>query len=71
MASMSEGPGVDRAVVFQHASLLPWRTIIGNIRYGNEPLMLWSACPGMAKADWIAETLQWMIHPQVDRVQRS
>jgi protein SCO1 len=44
---------------------------IGNIRYGNEPLMLWSACPGMAKADWIAETLQWMIHPQVVRVQRS
>jgi len=44
---------------------------IGNIRYGNEPLMLWSACPGMAKADWIAETLQWMIRPQVDRVQRS
>lgn len=44
---------------------------IGNIRYGNEPLMLWSACPGMAHADWIAETLQWMIHPQVDRVQKS
>jgi hypothetical protein len=34
-------------------------------------LMLWSACPGMAHADWIAETLQWMIHPQVDRVQKS
>jgi NitT/TauT family transport system ATP-binding protein len=30
------GPGVDRAVVFQHASLLPWRTIAGNIRYGME-----------------------------------
>jgi NitT/TauT family transport system ATP-binding protein len=30
------GPGVDRAVVFQHASLLPWRTILGNIRYGME-----------------------------------
>jgi NitT/TauT family transport system ATP-binding protein len=30
------GPGVDRAVVFQHSSLLPWRTIIGNIRYGME-----------------------------------
>jgi len=44
---------------------------IGNIRYGNEPLMLWSACPGMAHADWIAETLQWMIRPQVDRVQKS
>ncbi|MBV9504544.1 MAG: ABC transporter ATP-binding protein [Acidobacteriia bacterium] len=31
-----DGPGVDRAVVFQHASLLPWRTILGNIRYGME-----------------------------------
>jgi NitT/TauT family transport system ATP-binding protein len=30
------GPGTDRAVVFQHASLLPWRTIAGNIRYGME-----------------------------------
>jgi len=31
-----KGPGVDRAVVFQHASLLPWRTVAGNIRYGME-----------------------------------
>ena len=31
-----EGPGVDRAVVFQHASLLPWRTVAGNVRYGME-----------------------------------
>jgi len=31
-----KGPGIDRAVVFQHASLLPWRTISGNIRYGME-----------------------------------
>jgi len=30
------GPGVDRAVVFQHSSLLPWRTISGNVRYGME-----------------------------------
>jgi NitT/TauT family transport system ATP-binding protein len=30
------GPGVDRAVVFQHSSLLPWRTIAKNIRYGME-----------------------------------
>ena len=30
------GPGLDRAVVFQHASLLPWRTIAGNVRYGME-----------------------------------
>jgi NitT/TauT family transport system ATP-binding protein len=31
-----EGPGTDRAVVFQHASLLPWRSIMGNVRYGME-----------------------------------
>jgi ABC-type nitrate/sulfonate/bicarbonate transport system ATPase subunit len=30
------GPGTDRAVVFQHASLLPWRTIAGNVRFGME-----------------------------------
>jgi NitT/TauT family transport system ATP-binding protein len=30
------GPGVNRAVVFQHSSLLPWRTIAGNVRYGME-----------------------------------
>ena len=42
---------------------------IGNIRYGNEPLMLWSACPGMAHAKWIAETLEWMVRPDTNRVQ--
>jgi NitT/TauT family transport system ATP-binding protein len=31
-----EGPGTDRAVVFQHPSLLPWRTVSGNVRYGME-----------------------------------
>jgi NitT/TauT family transport system ATP-binding protein len=30
------GPGTDRSVVFQHSSLLPWRTIAGNVRYGME-----------------------------------
>jgi NitT/TauT family transport system ATP-binding protein len=30
------GPGPDRAVVFQAASLLPWRTVERNIKYGLE-----------------------------------
>ncbi|HKD16213.1 MAG TPA: SCO family protein [Candidatus Angelobacter sp.] len=36
---------------------------IGNIRFGNEPLMYWSACPGMAHATWVAETLEYCMHP--------
>jgi NitT/TauT family transport system ATP-binding protein len=34
--ALVNGPGVSRAVVFQHASLLPWRTVTGNVRYGME-----------------------------------
>lgn len=33
---------------------------IGNIKIGNEPLMLWTACPGMAHADWILKAISWM-----------
>jgi len=36
---------------------------IGNIRFGNEPLMYWSACPGMAHAAWVAETLEYAMNP--------
>ena len=32
---------------------------IGNIRYGNEPMMLWGACPGMANPSFIAESIVW------------
>src|SRR5262245_29719130 len=42
---------------------------IGNIRYGNEPLMYWAACPGMAHPEFVAESLTWMIHPEQSRVQ--
>src|SRR5260370_19794926 len=31
-------PGTDRAMVFQQASLLPWRTVLGNVVYGLELL---------------------------------
>ncbi len=34
---------------------------IGNIRYGNERLMLWAACPGQANAKYIAESIGWVI----------
>jgi NitT/TauT family transport system ATP-binding protein len=30
------GPGSNRSMVFQNASLLPWRTVFGNVRYGME-----------------------------------
>jgi protein SCO1/2 len=43
---------------------------IGNVRYGNEPFMLWSACPGMAHAEFIAETLNWALHPETSRVKQ-
>jgi protein SCO1/2 len=37
---------------------------IGNVRYGNEPLMLWAACPGMARPEFIAKSVSWMIRPK-------
>jgi NitT/TauT family transport system ATP-binding protein len=33
-------PGHDRGMVFQQPSLLPWRTVIGNVMYGVELLKL-------------------------------
>ncbi|SRR5258708_398984 len=47
-------PSVDKDIT-QH---------IGNVRYGNEPLMLWAACPGQARPEWIVESMSWvMINP--------
>src|SRR5688572_8785844 len=44
-------PGVDRAVVFQHSSLLPWRTIAGNIRYGMEMQRRFDAATMRSRTD--------------------
>lgn len=29
----------------------------GNILFGNEPLMLWAACPGQADPEWIVQSI--------------
>jgi NitT/TauT family transport system ATP-binding protein len=34
--SRIDGPGRNRAMVFQSPSLLPWRTVLGNVSYGLE-----------------------------------
>jgi len=33
---------------------------IGNVRYGNERLTVWAACPGMARPETIVESVYWM-----------
>jgi protein SCO1/2 len=37
---------------------------IGNVRYGNEQLMLWAAAPGLSKAEAIAESVLWLDWPE-------
>src|SRR5262245_43175607 len=37
---------------------------IGNIRYGNEALQQWAACPGQAHASWIVESILWVDWPK-------
>ena len=34
---------------------------IGMLRYGNDKLDRWAACPGGAKPKWIARSIMWMI----------
>jgi NitT/TauT family transport system ATP-binding protein len=47
------GPGPDRAMVFQHANLLPWRTVEDNIRFGME-------CLGVKGAEQRRRTEQYL-----------
>ncbi|HEX8178692.1 MAG TPA: SCO family protein [Pyrinomonadaceae bacterium] len=40
---------------------------IGNVRYGNEPLQQWGACPGLAKPSFIAESIGWVDWPKAEK----
>ena len=33
---------------------------IGNVRFGNEPMQHWGACPGLGKPEIIVESLLWL-----------
>jgi protein SCO1 len=37
---------------------------IGNIRYGNEALERWAACPGMSRPDAIVQSILWLDWPK-------
>src|SRR6185503_13125790 len=37
---------------------------IGNVRYGNEPRLLWGSCPGLSKPSWMAESISWVDWPK-------
>jgi len=37
---------------------------IGNLRYGNEPLQLWAACPGLANPEAILESIGYVDWPR-------
>ncbi len=39
----------------------------GVVRYGNEPLSLWGACPGNATPEWIAEEMSFVV-PKGNRI---
>lgn len=38
---------------------------IGMVRYGNERLQLWAACPGMANPSWIFESVSFVDWPKL------
>jgi nitrate/nitrite transport system ATP-binding protein len=46
-----EGPSLDRAVIFQGHSLLPWRTVMGNVAYAvSSKWRRWSSAQVRAQA---------------------
>lgn len=50
-----KGPGLERAVVFQQASLLPWRTAERNVLYGMELQRQLSKSDRVGRCQWAIE----------------
>ena len=48
------GPGVDRSLVFQDASLFPWLTVMDNILYGLKAQRRYNA-EGQRRAEWLLD----------------
>lgn len=44
---------------------------IGNIRYGNEPLLRWGSFPGLSRASWMAESISWVDWPKTAKGERK
>jgi protein SCO1/2 len=44
---------------------------IGNLKYGNEPLMRWGSCPGMSDPEWIVESILWVDWPAEQTAQKG
>lgn len=52
---VSTGPGPDRAVVFQAASLLPWLSVARNVAYGMRLRRQWSRAEIKSRVDHVLE----------------
>ena len=40
------------------------RNHLGNLNYGNEPMMRWGGVPGTSKPEWIVKMLSWVDWPK-------
>ncbi|HKX33465.1 MAG TPA: SCO family protein [Blastocatellia bacterium] len=44
---------------------------IGMLRYGNEPLQQWAACPGRTNPSWIVKSVLWVDWPRTRSANRG
>jgi NitT/TauT family transport system ATP-binding protein len=58
--ALSLGPARDKAIVFQHFNLFPWRTAIANVAYGLE-------IQGVAKAERLETAREYLALVGLDR----